>query len=231
MTDDISTWDSKWKGRRLGTGNHSKTNLYLIEYYDWLKAGREASQVRVLVPLCGMSVDMKWLYDKGHTIVGVEAIQQPVEYFFNQNSIAHHKSTSNCVEGNVIIYESNDGRLKVFVCDFFKFNVGCAGLMDAVWDRGSIVAIQPKMRLQYIELMKSLLASNFKYLLQVAEYDPSEWHNPPYLLKTEEVNNLFYGFDVQLLKRCPVKAEDCKGKWSENLTWYNCITYLIQEIQ
>ena len=47
-------------------------------------AAAAASSASVLVPLCGRSVDMAWLAEQGHTVVGVDAIADPLRRFANE---------------------------------------------------------------------------------------------------------------------------------------------------
>lgn len=42
---------------------------------------------RVFVPLCGKSLDMIWLAQQGHEVIGVELSPVAVEDFFRENGL------------------------------------------------------------------------------------------------------------------------------------------------
>lgn len=226
MAQDISHWDNRWKEGRTGW-NQSKVNHILKTFYEHLLSGREASKVRIFVPLCGKTIDMKWLYDLGHSVVGVEAVPKPVEEFFNDHSISYTKGRCESVEGGAIKYESKDGRLTIFVCDFFKIDVGCTGLVDGVWDRSSLVAIELSMQEQYIKTMLPLMAPGCKYLLETVEYDHTKRSGPPHAILRDEVHVLFSGLEIRVLLREVINPENKPG-WASSLDSVDRGCYLIQ---
>ncbi|MPC79199.1 Thiopurine S-methyltransferase [Portunus trituberculatus] len=59
----------------------------LVTYINELLPSEPA---RVLVPLCGKSPDMRWLYDRGNTVVGVEGAEKPVKEFFELHTDLRH---------------------------------------------------------------------------------------------------------------------------------------------
>ena len=50
-----------------------------------LASGRK--NLRIFVPMCGKSVDLRWLADNGHTVVGVEMAGIAVKSFFEENQL------------------------------------------------------------------------------------------------------------------------------------------------
>ncbi len=61
----------------------------------------DPSEIRILVPLCGKSVDLMYLYEKGFTVVGVEFNDTAARDFFTENKLAVDKS----VVGNFTFYK------------------------------------------------------------------------------------------------------------------------------
>jgi len=143
---------------------------------------------RVFVPLCGRSLDLLWLYKGGHTVVGVEGVEEVVKQFFTEHSIPYTTS----LVAWATLYKSEDGRMSIYVCDLFSVDVAALKTFDAVYDRGSLVAINVCDRQRYASLVKRLLRTPFRYLLSTVEYEPSEtFAGPPCSISIKEVEALF----------------------------------------
>ncbi|XP_035700205.1 probable thiopurine S-methyltransferase [Branchiostoma floridae] len=123
-------WDTRWTEGRIGF-HKTEINPYLKKYEAEMT--RKRQKVKVLVPLCGKSVDMKWLADQGHTVVGVECSSQAVEAFFQESNLTPTISD---------VPNLNSGKLFQNVSHPpFCYLRDVEGDFDAVWDRGSFVAI------------------------------------------------------------------------------------------
>ena len=48
-----------------------------------------SSRLSVLVTMCGKSVDLLWLCNRGHSVTGVELSPIAMSQFFKENSIPH----------------------------------------------------------------------------------------------------------------------------------------------
>merc|ERR1712096_529266 len=79
-------WQSRWEEGRTGW-HKEQVNPHLEEFFTHLVGG--ANGKRVLVPMCGKSVDLKWLYDKGMNVLGVELVEMPIKEFFNENKMEY----------------------------------------------------------------------------------------------------------------------------------------------
>merc|ERR1711962_1604461 len=123
-------WDGRWEEGKTGW-HKTDVNPVLAAHHPKLltQTGR-----RVLVPLCGKTLDMKWLYDSGHTVVGIEGILKPVLEFFSEQQLEFNIKELPWAK----IYQTQDERLKIYVCDLFNMDVEHMGKFDAVWDRGSL---------------------------------------------------------------------------------------------
>jgi thiopurine S-methyltransferase len=80
--------------------------------------------------------------------------------------------------------------------DFFNVDVETAGgVVDAVWDRGSLVAIQPTLREQYVEKLGELLCKpNGRILLSTYVRPNGDIKTgPPFSIDEAEVRRLFEG--------------------------------------
>ena len=73
-----SDWIDRWSESRIGF-HEGTANAALVSYAEeWgVGAGR-----RILIPLCGKSVDIQYLATRGCEVVGVELATLAVEQFF-----------------------------------------------------------------------------------------------------------------------------------------------------
>ncbi|XP_076319945.1 thiopurine S-methyltransferase-like isoform X1 [Tachypleus tridentatus] len=184
--DSLDYWKTAWEK------NNTKWHMqdrhpYLEKYTDILLNGRK--DVQIFFPMCGKCVDMKWFYDNGHRVVGVEYVEKAVKEFFQEQGLEYVVEPVEQISGN--IYKTADGRMKIFCCEILKFNRDCAGLMDVVWDRGALVAIEKTDRKIFVKLMLSILAPGYRYLLSGFCYDDWFYSGCPRTVPPELVHILF----------------------------------------
>ncbi|KAK8737722.1 hypothetical protein OTU49_004208 [Cherax quadricarinatus] len=204
----LDVWVERWAEGR--TRWHNKDVNFSLVHHGTLLL--EYPGRRVLVPLCGKSVDLKWFYDEGHTVVGIEAVEQAVLAFFSEQHLTY--TTEQLTWGK--LFKTHDGRLSVFCCDIMKVDATHLGKFDAVWDRGSLVALDEEDWKGYAEIMKSMLASDFRYLLSITQYTPNElFSGPPSNVPTEVVEQLFGDVcSLKVLETVKWPAEDERlAKW------------------
>ncbi|KAM7308522.1 uncharacterized protein ISCGN_012156 [Ixodes scapularis] len=170
------------------TSKHVIDVLRLLEKnQDVILAEKQDAQV--YVPMCGKAADLKWFYDKGHRVVGVEFIEAVARSFFVDNSVPFDEAE--CPILKCKIFQTPDKRLRIFVCNVFDFNKSCAGTMDIVWDRGGLSSIDVELRDRYVTLMKSLLSPNFSYALWSTVYDDSTFNDFPTSMPEGVLRELF----------------------------------------
>ncbi|KAL8583790.1 hypothetical protein ACOMHN_036425 [Nucella lapillus] len=109
-------------------------NPTLKKHLSQLLGGR--ANLRILVPLCGKSWDMKWLAEQGHRVVGVEVAPKPVEMFFTEQKVPY--TTTPVPQLGGTLYQSKDKKILVYCCDFFKVSPETLGQFDAIWDRAAM---------------------------------------------------------------------------------------------
>jgi len=181
-TDD---WQTSWQDGKSFW--HNKTvNPDLQAHIDTLLNGRK--NLKILFPLCGKALDMKWLYDDGHTIVGIEYVTQAIEEFFSESNLEYSKEP---IEGLGSIYKSCDGRVRIYCCDLFDFKVELEGSVDAIWDRGALVAMNIEDRNKYVASILPLMIGTTRYLVDVCQYDKTQYTGPPHPVEDDEMQNLY----------------------------------------
>lgn len=190
-------WTDRWKEGNTGW-HRQEVNAYLIKYVDELTGGR--AKVRVFVPLCGKSVDMLWLADQGHAVIGVEVAKKAIENFFLENNLSFTVEIVKMAAESEPVdkYKCNEKDITIFCCNLFSVtedDVG--GRFDAIWDRGSLSAVAPTFNdngKRYTKKMHSLLASDGNYMLESHYYEVDRGMRPPACI-SEELRNEIYGED------------------------------------
>ncbi|XP_019640993.1 PREDICTED: probable thiopurine S-methyltransferase [Branchiostoma belcheri] len=194
----------------------------LSKHLEQLTGGR--SGLKFLFPLCGKAVDMKWLADQGHTIVGVEGVEDGVRQFFQESDIQPTITDAPAVNGK--LYQGMDGRISIYICDYFNFSSEVKGQFDAIWDRGAFVAINEADHEKYIQLMKTLLKHDGRCLMEVMNYEPSLFPGPPHHVPEDELKQLLGG-DYNMTLLDTVDHTERLGKlW--NLPWIKTLYFLIK---
>ncbi|KAK7495854.1 hypothetical protein BaRGS_00012844 [Batillaria attramentaria] len=214
-------WVTRWNDGRIG---FHKTYIHplLEKNLDKMMDGRE--NIKIFFPLCGKAWDMKWLTDKGHTVVGVEAAQKAIEEFFTEQGVNY--TTEDAPACNGKLFQSEDKRLRLYCCDFYSFSQDVEGQFDGIWDRGALVAINRQDRRKYTGIIKSLMSPGCRYLLSTLIYDETKYNGPPHYVSDEQVREL-YGDTCSVEQLCEEDAFEEKHK-SWNLSALTERIYLIK---
>ncbi|XP_056596724.1 probable thiopurine S-methyltransferase isoform X2 [Triplophysa dalaica] len=193
----LSEWEERWQTGR--TGFHRPiVHKFLEKYLDKIVHGQKS--IRFFFPLCGKAVEMKWLADMGHTVVGVEISEKGIKQFFEDQSLRYNEEPVPEIPG-AKVFKSADGKISIYQCDLYKFSSAIAGKFGGIWDRGAMVAINPCDRQKYAALLTSLMESDCRYLLDTVEYNPEQHKGPPFLVTEDVLKQLFEGAcDIELLQ-------------------------------
>ena len=178
---DRDGWLTRWQEGRIQF-DVDKVNPILDRYVDRLLSEGFG---RVLVPLCGKSVDLGWLVDRGHEVVGVELAEKAVEDLFKELGRSPTISTQDGFQS-----WRSDG-LEVLVGDLFELDAEFIGKFDAIWDRAALVALRPSDRDRYAPHLREFLQSNGRILLCTISYDGSKMEGPPFSVSANEVHRRF----------------------------------------
>lgn len=187
QSERLAKWEEIWKE---GTMDFHRTDVTypLRNNIDKLMAGRS----RILVPLCGKSVDMKWLADQGHFVVGIEGVPKACDDFFKENGITYTVDVVPEIPDGKL-YKSEDGKISIYCSDIFLLNKNIIGQFDVILDKASLTAVSAEDREQYISLLKSVCKTGTRMLVMVVEYDWEKRENkvPPYPLYRKELDALY----------------------------------------
>ena len=170
----LDFWHSRWQ-----TGQHgwheAGGNEALREFWPTLDAGS-----RVLVPLCGKSVDLLWLAKQGAEVIGVEVSEIAARSFFEEAGLQYEMDEA----GGLNWFRNLEAGIAIACGNYFEFS---DRPFDALYDRASLVALPPKKRPEYIRRTKNLLKPGAAQLLLTLEYDDTDIEGPPFSVFADEV--------------------------------------------
>lgn len=193
-------WHARWQ--------RSETGFHLPGVNPWLEKQFAALAVKegdqVFVPLCGKSQDLRWLADRGLRVTGIELSALAVEAFFTGQGLACE--TSNAGHG-LTLHEAEN--IRIFCGDFFALTARQLGHVDAVFDRGSLVALPPAMRARYAAHLAALVTKGARDLLVSFDYTQEEMPGPPFAVPQAEIRQLFGAhFDIASLGRADILDQE-----------------------
>ena len=165
------SWLERWREGRIGW-HEEEGNASLKKH--WSAEGR-----RVLVPMCGKTVDMLWLEERGNSVVGVELSDIAARAFFEENELEY-----TIREGRLPAYAAEDRNITIYCGDLFDFDEpGHTGW----YDRGAFVATPAEQRPAYANHIDALLKPDAHKLLITLDYDDNIATGPPFSIPREEI--------------------------------------------
>ncbi|PRA27225.1 thiopurine S-methyltransferase [Pseudomonas poae] len=173
-------WQDRWARNQIGF-HLPDVNPYLQRH--WPQLGM-AEGAKVLVPLCGKSLDLMWLASQGHRVMGVELSEQAVESFFSEQNLTPRISQ----QGVFKVYQADS--IEIWCGDFFALDAQTLADCTALYDRAALIALPPLMRAQYTEHLNTLLRSGCQGLLITLDYDQTQKAGPPFAVADAEVRVL-----------------------------------------
>ncbi|WP_319558523.1 thiopurine S-methyltransferase [Thiomicrorhabdus sp.] len=174
-------WIERWQLNQIGF-HQNEVNGFLRRH--WPRLGLHPSD-RVLVPLCGKSLDLLWLSQLGHEVVGVELSEKALRDFVAENAL---QAKVYDFHGLCAYHAEN---MTLLCADLFHMTPSHTEGVRGVYDRAALIALPPEMRLSYAELMQRLLPEGCVYLLVTMDYDQSRMDGPPFSVSDNEVKQLF----------------------------------------
>ena len=196
---DPQHWLKRWENQQIGF-HQDRINTHLESFWPQSSINHGC---RVFVPLCGKSLDMLWLRAQGHEVLGVELSRKAVAEFFSDNDLKVTVEKNERFE-----YWSCEG-LTLLVGDFFDLQAGDLAGCRAVYDRASLIALPPSMRIDYVRHMTTIIPAGTVTLLISMEYPQTQMAGPPFSVEEDEVHALYDGnYQIELLHTMDVLAEN-----------------------
>lgn len=169
-------WVTKWKNNEIGF-HQSAANPLLVKHFNDLSLDKGS---RVFIPLCGKTLDIKWLLSQGYQIVGAELVEDAIEQLFVDLEIEPNISKIN----NMLHYSAQN--IDIFVGNIFDLSSEIIGKTDAIYDRAALVALTKKMRERYTAHIITMTNKAPQLLISYV-YNQNLIAGPPFSIADEEV--------------------------------------------
>jgi thiopurine S-methyltransferase len=205
-------WKKTWENGEINF-HRDRPHPQLVEHFQHLKPGK------VMVPLCGKSLDLLWLKNQGHEVVGIELSSIACEAFFRENELAFETSE----RSDFTVYRAE--RITLWCGDFFKSTAEAWNGVTNLYDRAALVALPPELRQRYVQHVLSLWKREplSQGLVVALEYPEGAIEGPPFSVSESELRT-HYGQDFRIEKVSSGVNPNFEGKVTENV--YRMLTPL-----
>lgn len=177
---DKQFWQSRWSENKIAF-HEPKAHEFLRRH---LKSLDLSGGDIVFVPLCGKTLDIDWLLQKGLKVVGIEFNRGAIEAVFArlnlEPTITEHGALQRFAVDDLALY----------LGDFFELSAGQLGPVHAVYDRAALVALPDETRMKYAHHL-SIISDYAPQLAIAYSYDQSQTQGPPFSVPTPSVQGLY----------------------------------------
>lgn len=171
-------WLSKWQKNEIG--------FHLPKPHPWLVATwpqfMNVANGCVFVPLCGKSLDIDFLLEQGHQVIGNELSEAAVQAVFTR---LKRQPIISQWEGGACYSAEN---LTIYVGDFFTLSHEQIKNVELIYDRAAIIALPKNIRAEYAAHLKWLCPDAMQCLITL-EYDQTVMNGPPFSVDKIEVES------------------------------------------
>lgn len=183
-------WAKRWSEKQIGFHEGAPNDL-LARHVTRLEAKPRA---RIFVPLSGKALDLRWLAERGHEVVGVEFVPEAVTSFFEEWEVEPQRSE---IGGKPAL--SAQG-VTLVISDVMDVSPEALGRFDVVYDRAALVALDAEMRAPYVATCRSLLADGGITFLIAFAYDQEKVPGPPWSIDAATVRQLYAPSPIEVLE-------------------------------
>lgn len=174
-------WHQRWANQHIGF-HLDHVNPHLIHHFASL---RLAPDSRIVLPLCGKTLDIHWLLAQGYAVTGIELSEIAVQALFDDlqqtPEISQQGALKHFQAGRL-----QAGRLDIWQGDFFALSADQLGNVDAVYDRAALVALPDQMRTDYAKHLMQI-TDKAPQLLISFDFDQSQHAGPPFCVNAAEI--------------------------------------------
>ena len=220
---DVDFWHNLWDNNNIGFHNKDVNKLFLRNFYK-LELKKNS---KVFIPLCGKTVDIKWLLDNQYRVVGIELNENAIKQLFTYLKLIPTVR----VIGSLLAYSAEN--IDIFVGDIFNLNKSILGKVDAIYDRGAIVALPEKMRKDYISLLIDI-TDDVPQLVITFEYNQNLMKGPPFSVGENQLKDYYKNnYSIKILES--IKPYEFKQLDGYEIVWlltpHKKKIYCIKEMQ
>jgi thiopurine S-methyltransferase len=192
-------WHERWRTGQIGF-HQSAVDRNLEQFWPRLAL---PSNSPVFVPLCGKSVDLLWLRDRGHFVTGVEISPIAVASLCTEHGIDSRRRILHDFE----VYEAT--KLRLYCGDFFSLRPELLGPATAVYDRAALISWEPERRMAYAKHVTELTSPGTQTLLVTVEYSQAQMAGPPFSVSPDDIELLYAGrHEIRSLSRRNILASE-----------------------
>ncbi|MCE9685840.1 thiopurine S-methyltransferase [Shewanella sp. AS16] len=211
-------WHEKWQQQQIGF-HQQEVNALLQQH--WHRLGLEPES-QVFVPLCGKSLDMCFLAELGHRILGCELSLTAVEQFFADNRLEVCQSQ----EGEHRRFDTE--QLSIYQGDIFSLPLEVTEGVTGFYDRAALIAWPESMRLAYVKQLAKLLPGGSKGLLVTLDYPQASLSGPPFAVSPDWVTtHMAADFEIRPLVSQDVLADNPRFV-KKQVPWLTEAAYLLE---
>ncbi len=214
-------WKERWEQGQIGW---HQDRVHRALPACWAALGVPPS-ARVFVPLCGKSLDMVWLRERGHAVVGIDLSPVAVRDFFRERGLTP------AIESRGLLQRWTGGGYEYWLGDLFALTPDDLGPIDAIYDRASLIALPPEVRPRYCAHVSGLMRPGCRGLLITMEYDPSLLSGPPFCVEESEIVAGFApGISVRAIERVTIPADNPRFR-EAGVDSLLEVTYALERVQ
>ena len=191
-------WLQRWHDGQIGFHREEVMPL-LQKHWQDLQLPRGS---RVLVPLCGKTLDMHWLAAQGHRVLGVELSPLAVAQFFEEAGLQPQRHSSKLGE------HYRAGSIEIICGDAFALDDTLLADIAGIYDRAALIALPPELRQRYRDTVYQRLPAGCRGLLITLEYQQEEKAGPPFSVEQAEVMLFAPAWQVEPVERRDILAQE-----------------------
>ena len=202
---DREFWHARWSNDDIGF-HQDEVHPVLVDH--WPALGLKAGS-RILVPLAGKSLDMRWLADQGYRVTGIELSEKAAEAFFQEQNIAYTRKK----RGAFDCFTSPN--IEIRVGDIFDMTPAELTRFEGFYDRAALIALPDGLREDYVAHLMPGLRRGATGLLITFSYDEALMEGPPFSVTDEDVGGLYGRYahvDLMAERRGPAKSAALRDK-------------------
>jgi thiopurine S-methyltransferase len=171
-----SFWLERWEVGKIGF-HLNEVNPWLVRFSDLL-----GPPGRILVPLCGKTMDMAWLAERGWEVTGVELSGIAADAWFAERGLSPERRE----RGRFVAWSA--AGVTILQGDVLELEEPA---FDAVWDRAATIALPPDLRARYATRLAGAVRPGGRLLLVTLDYPQEEQGGPPFSVPEAEVERLY----------------------------------------
>lgn len=198
---DPKFWQQRWQEGRIGF-HKEEPNPIIVKFFAKLGLAKGA---RVLVPLCGKSVDIPWLAKQGYQVVGAELSDIAVRDFFKELGAEPEVTEIGPLKKHSV------PSIDIFLGNIFDLTkevlLAHAGPIDGIYDRAALVALPLDIRTRYAAHLRAI-TDTAPQLLSSFEYDTSLLDGPPFAVTEQDIVHQYAShYTITALDRWPYDSQ------------------------